>query len=124
MLVNIQSLIKNEAELVARLRVFSVLPDVVCINETWLNRSIKSFSIEGYECVGRRDRRGGQQCGGIATFARSEIAQQVTLMLTSDSAERQWFTIHSQQGPILLCNWYRPPGEGNRSVPSKKNGGT
>ena len=108
--VNIRGIIKNLAELSARLRLVTMMPDVLCLNETWLDRTTKHLDIEGYECVARRDRRGGM-CGGIATFARSSIAQQVTLLHTSEVAERHWMMVHAQQGPILLCNWYRPPGE-------------
>ena len=81
------------------------------LNETWLDKSIKSVSIDGYVCVGRRDRKSGQKCGGIATYARSGLATQITLLEDSMSAERQWLLIHADQGPILLCNWYRPPDD-------------
>ena len=77
----------------------------------WIALSVKTFELEGYECVGRRDHRTGQQGGGIAAYVRREIAPQITSLSTSDRSERQWFIIHAQQGPILLCNWYRPPSD-------------
>jgi hypothetical protein len=110
--VNIRSLMKNGAELQARLGVLEHLPDILCLTETWLDQSVGSFQIEGFECVGRLDRRGGQKCGGVATYARLKYAQKITLMESSECAERQWFLVHCNQGPILLGNWYRPPHAG------------
>ena len=45
-------------------------------------------------------------------YARAAIADHVTLLLTSDVAERLWFQLHTNKGPYLLCAWYRPPAQG------------
>ena len=111
LLCNIRSLVRNVGELIGRIKLMDREPDIICLNETWLDKSIKSVSIDGYVCVGRRDRKSGQKCGGIATYARSGLATQITLLEDSMSAERQWLLIHADQGPILLCNWYRPPDD-------------
>ena len=45
-------------------------------------------------------------------FARADIANSVTLLEKSIAAERMWLVVHTDQGPYLLCSWYRPPEPG------------
>ena len=111
LLCNIRGLVHNSGELIGRIKLMDREPDIVCLNETWLDKSIKAVTIDGYTCVGRRDRQTGQKCGGVATYARSSLARQITLLENSTCAERQWLLVHADQGPILLCNWYRPPDD-------------
>ena len=40
LLINIRGMVKNAAELTARLRLFTSLPDVVCFNGMWLDRTV------------------------------------------------------------------------------------
>ena len=112
LLVNIRSLVKNSAELQATLRLMHQKPDIVFLNETWLDKSIAEVPLEGYACVARLDRRSGQRCGGVATYAREAIAPQIAWMQDSKESERQWLIVHTNQGPLLLGNWYRPPCAG------------
>ena len=44
-------------------------------------------------------------------FARDDKASLITLLETSDTYERCWLLVHTDEGPILACAWYRPPGE-------------
>ena len=46
-------------------------------------------------------------------FVLDEYAPRVTLVETSDAAERVWAMVHSDQGPYLICCWYRPLCPGN-----------
>ena len=103
---------KNSAELQATLRFMHQKPDIVFLNETWLDKSIVEVPLEGYACVARLDRRSGHKCGGVATYAREAIAQQIAWMQDSKESERQWLILHTNQGPLLLGNWYRPPCAG------------
>ena len=112
LLVNIQSLLKNSAELQATVRLMHQKPDIIFLNETWLDRSIAEIPLEGYVCVARTDRRNGQKCGGVATYARDAIAPHTAMAHESAVAERHWVILHSNQGPFLLANWYRPPCAG------------
>ena len=118
--INIRGLVRNSAELSARLALLPAYPDVLCLNETFLDRSVPSFSIPWYECISRRDRDTGQKGGGIATFVRTRLSQQVTLLEKSECAEREWMLIHGQYGPVLLCNWYRPPSDPRDSIGTLK----
>ena len=36
----------------------------------------------------------------------------MTLLLTSNVDERPWFSMHTDNGPFLLCAWHRPPVQG------------
>ena len=81
-------------------------PDLVCVNETFLNQSVEDIALEGYAVVGRRDR-----CDGRA-LALTSIQERVTLASTSEEAERMWLLVHAEQGPHLVGVWYRPPNPG------------
>ena len=113
--VNIQGLRSHLAELTAVIRLCESPPDVVCVNETFLDDGVGTIELEGYEVVGRRDRSysgDARRCGGVVVFARVAIANHVTLLLTSEVSERLWFQLHTDNGPYLLCSWYRPPVQG------------
>ena len=99
-------------ELTARIRLMLRKPDIVCLNETFLDSSTKEVSLEGYSLVARRDRCDGRQCGGVAVFARSEVAERITLLEKSQQHERVWLMLHSNSCPYLLGVWYRPPDPG------------
>ena len=49
---------------------------------------------------------------GVMAFARTSIASHVTLIYVSDVSERLWLQMHTDNGPYLLCVWYRPPCQG------------
>ena len=100
--VNIKGWISHAAELVAKLRRLTEKPDLICVNETALNRIIEHLTLRGYSLVARRDRSDGRLGGGIAAFAASGIAERVTLIQSSDDAERFWLMVHADQGPHLV----------------------
>ena len=116
--VNIRGWISHVAELVARLRRLQEKPDLICVNETFLDRTVEHLTLEGYTLVARRDRNDGRQGGGIAAFATSDIAERVTLIQSSDDAERFWLMVHADQGPHLVGVWYRPPAPGETGTVS------
>ena len=91
-------------------------PDLICVNETFLSRAIEHISLEGYELIARRDRSDGRKCGGIAAFALIKIAQRVTLVQSSENAERFWMLVHANHGPQLVGVWYRPPAPGETAT--------
>ena len=89
-------------------------PDYVAINETWLDRTTLSCNLSGYHCVSRLDRRFALRTdrGGIALFARDGVEANIVHVGDSSVDERSWHIIHSDSGPILVCNWYRRPDAG------------
>ena len=110
---NVQGFASSSAELAARVRLADTAPVLICLNETFLDRSVEQVSMEGYAVVARRDRDTGQRCGGVLVLARQDIAQSVTLVCSSPTAERVWLLVHSDTGPFLVCAWYRPPSPGD-----------
>ena len=110
--VNIRGWVSHVAELAARLRRMKEKPNLICVNETFLDRTLEHLTLEGYTLVARRDRNDGRQGGGIAALAASDIAERVTLIQSSDDAERFWLMVHADQGPHLVGVWYRPPAPG------------
>jgi hypothetical protein len=103
---------RHAAELAAALRLLKSLPDVVCVSESFLDRSTQQVDLEGYSVISRRDRDDGRRCGGVIVWAKDESAACVTQLLISAVAERIWMVIHTDQGPFLLGVWYRPPDPG------------
>ena len=113
--VNIQGLRSHLAELCAVIRLSAAPPDIVCVNETFLDEGIEEIALEGFDVVGRRDRSHNgdeRKCGGVIVYARSAIANHVTLISISGESERLWLQMHTNNGPYLLCAWYRPPVQG------------
>ena len=85
--------------------------DVVGFQETWLDDSVLDLIIPGYILISRKDRLIGPKAGygGIALYAREEVASSISLLEHSAVAERSWHVLQTTIGPILVCNWYRPP---------------
>ena len=109
--LNLRGYLTHIVEVIALLRQLDVKPFLVTLNETFLTKAVEHVELEGYEVLARRDRK-GQWGGGVLVFVLSEYAARVTLVEISDEAERVWAIVHSDQGPFLICCWYRPPAPG------------
>ena len=59
------------------------------------------------------DRNEISRGGGIAVFAISSKSNQFTLLENVKDFERCWILSHTDEGPILMACWYRPPRQGN-----------
>lgn len=68
---NARSLLSNGQEFKGFLEGLENIPDVICVEETWLKPNL-DFVIQGYVCI-RRDRERGNG-GGCATFVRQGIS--------------------------------------------------
>ena len=118
-LVNIRSANNpvKKALLAADLEKFT--PDILGLNETWLDSSTESLDFPGYCCVSRRDRPnatvGKLNHGGIALYRRIGGVS-VTHLENSTVAERSWHVVHTDVGGILLGLWYRPPGSDHSHI--------
>ena len=66
--VNIRGWISHAAELVARLRRLTKKPDLICVNETFLNRTVEHLTLECYSLVARLDRNNGRLGHGAKTL--------------------------------------------------------
>jgi hypothetical protein len=90
-------------------------PVMICLTETFLDESVNDIELEGYIMISRRDRGEGdddRKCGGVAVFAMHEHAERMTEIEKSKTSERVWIVVHSDMGPFLIGNWYRPPVHG------------
>ena len=88
--LNVQGLTSHAAELVARVRLAERKPDVICLNETFLDVSVGAVPMEGYIEIARWDRGAGIRRGGVAVYASMATAPSVTLVHRSVHAERFW----------------------------------
>ena len=112
LLLNLRSYLSHIAETTAVLRGMDEKHFFVALNETFLSKAIEHVELECYQVLARRDRE-GQWGGGVLVFVLDEYAPRVTLVETSEAAERVWAMVHSDQGPYLICCWYRPPCPGS-----------
>lgn len=123
LLPNIRGFISHRAELEAHLILIG-LPNFVALTETFLNPSIDNPSISGHTLISRRDRPDGRQ-GGIVFHAQSDSANCILHCGDSLEFERSWHVLHSEQGPISIALWYRPPAHGEvasiLSLPTELN---
>lgn len=110
--VNMRGWISNVAALTAQLVMMTVLPDVVAITETHLDKSTESICLENYLLVCRRDRQTCEKGGGVALFVKESISKQITALGNSQEDERIWALLHSNQGALFVGCWYRPPHQG------------
>ena len=111
--VNIRGWVTHHTELAARVRLMTVKPAVICVNETFLTKAVQNVKLEGYEIVHRLDRREDKECGGVLMLAATEQAAAITFLAEGGLCdERIWALMHTTHGPHLLCSWYRPPGSG------------
>jgi len=69
---NARSIVSNLSELQRFLSQQALLPDVICIQESWLNKMVTNFKVDGYH-IERVDRDPGLG-GGLATFIRAGIS--------------------------------------------------
>ena len=60
--VNIRGWISHAAELAARIRQMQERPDLICVNETFLDRTVEHIILEGYTLIARLDRSDGRKC--------------------------------------------------------------
>ena len=90
-------------------------PALVALTETFLDVSVKTPTLTSYTLISRRDRSaegsGGFKGsgGGIMLFALDRLAPFLVHIGNSQVSERSWRTFHCNQGPLLICIWYRPP---------------
>ena len=103
--VNIRCLKSHLSELCFHLE--EQKPHVVCIQETWLDKSTKEIEVPGYQVISRRDRHEGENRGGVLTLSRNDFNGLVHI---ADSIidERSMHFLKFDVETFLLGNWYRP----------------
>ena len=84
-------------------------PEVLLLNETKMHDEEPRMKIQGYIEVSRKNR--DSDGGGVAVFARADKITSFSELEVSITHERIWILIHTDDGPMLLCCWYRPPKE-------------
>ena len=84
-------------------------PELLLLNETKMHDEEPRMLIPGYIEVSRKNR--DSDGGGIVVFARADKINSFSELEVSTTRERTWILIHTDEGPILLCCWYRPPRE-------------
>ena len=85
---------------------------MIALNETWLTESTGHLSIPGYRSIARHDRKLGKKtCGGGVDMYCKNNMHRIALLARSENAERTWSILHTDIGPILIGNWYRPGDE-------------
>ena len=107
--LNLRGFLSHRIELEVFFSMFGQ-PAFVALTETWLDESVQSPTLEGYQVVSRLDRRDGRQGGGVVFFARADASHAIVHVAESPDHERVWLIWHTDVGPVLIGLWYRPPG--------------
>ena len=92
-------------------------PHIICLQETWLNKSIEEVVIPGYSLISRLDRMDDRSGGGICMYAKS-CFQNIVHDSHSVVAERSWHYLHTDLGPVSIANFYRSPGADDITIHS------
>ena len=103
---NTRSLVARKAELEHFLSLQKDMPDMICIQESLLNRNLTTFKIQGYS-IERRDREPGQG-GGLATLVRYGLSY--VRLPDPSSLEALVVRVKLQSGDVTLVNVYHTPG--------------
>ena len=106
---NLDGFRTHAIDIEAEIEMLNPKPEIILLNETKTDEGVLSLKITGYDNLCKRDR--GSNGGGISVFVRKDITNQVSLLESSEDWERCWFLLHTQNGPYLICCWYRPPRE-------------
>ena len=106
--INSRGFVSHQIELEAYIDSLPAKPGIICLNETFLDKAVQSPTLEGYVVIARKDR--DSFGGGVLVFIQKTLASLAATVLISEKAERVWIILHTDQGPVLLCVWYRPPG--------------
>ena len=101
--VNIRCLLKNLEQLIVHLN--SYAPNILSVQETWLNKATEEVNIPGYKVVSRRDRKCGENRGGIATYQRHDFNGLVHIA-DCEEDERSWHFLRLDMETFLVANWY------------------
>jgi exonuclease III len=108
--LDINSLIAHIDEFRAYININKI--DIMCINETTLDSSVKDHEVclPGYQII-RRDRSvNGRNGGGICIYFRANINYKIRDDLHLEVLENLVLEINKPRSkPILVSTWYRPP---------------
>ena len=100
---NARSLVANGQEFKKFVYDLPVLPDVLCIQETWLVPHLQ-FVVPGYTSV-RKDRREGHG-GGCCTFVKEGLPYRELIVGDSECvAVEMWWT---RGDSVIIVNFYNP----------------
>ena len=89
----------HSTQLPARIRRLVNKPDLICINETFVNEIVEHIMLEEY----RRSTtipKDGHHGEGIAAFAA--MAEHLILMENLENAERFWLMVHTHHDPHIV----------------------
>ena len=86
-------------------------PDIVCVNETWLDATVsdQEIALTGYS-VTRRD-RSGRVGGGVCIYWKSCLPVKPRDDITTDGVESCWCEVACKPRSCLVGTIYRPPSE-------------
>ena len=80
------------------------LPDILCLQETYLNKNIVLF-LPGYKCI-RKDRSNGKRGGGICICIKQNILfSEIAVSISHNDMESMAIKVSG----IVILNVYNPP---------------
>ena len=83
--------------------------DILALNETWLDDTIRDIDIEIQNyCIERNDRN--REGGGVAIYLNNTLTYKVRKDLNNPRIVSIWIEIkiHKSHKPLIICNIYIP----------------
>ena len=102
-----RSLSKNFSNLYTH--ICEILPDVLCVTETWLGVDSSGVHIDGYNFINFH-RSSGKRGGGVGMYLRNTIKyKRISNISRGNGIEQLWILAENYKSKILIGVIYRPP---------------
>jgi ribonuclease HI len=105
---NARGLLKNKDQLRNYLRHSIHSPDLICIQETFMNERKRNPIFDGYDMV-RRDNPDVNKRGGLTFLIKNGLNFTIIKSKEIPNIENQCLEINTNMGPIQIFNIYIPP---------------
>ena len=102
------------SELINFLETFKELPEVVCIQETWIRDKNFQLNLKGYKQITSFHRKNDEKGGGVATFVKEGLdSEKINYSQTSENLEVAIARIFGTKTTLDIVNIYT---NGNQTI--------
>ena len=97
----------KKLKLINFLKTFKELPEVVCIQETWIREENFQLNLKGYKQIASFHRQNKERGGGIATFVREGLdSEKINHSQTNENLEVAIVRIFGNKTTLDIVNIY------------------
>lgn len=99
--------VHKKSELNKFLDTFKKLPEVVCIQETWVTKEKFQLKLKGYNQIASFHRNSGDQGGGVATFVREGLdSEKINYSQKNENLEVAMIRVFGNKHNLDIINIY------------------